>query len=571
MSWRAPFMVVLLCASPLVCANPTVELRNADAAAKLIPDGVILSGDHASPALALQALRGARRSAVPVPADAGVVWGYLSVDNRTSTRQWQLFSTNHLYQSITVYALTEGGDVPQRLPPMQPALGFGSLLRLPLELAPGTRTELLIRMQATMMHAPYVGLQSQASVEALTARFVLVSLLCVGALFALLIYNGFLAVALRSALYGVYCVYLIAHGAFMLLASGLLLWWLPDLPLAWAQTRPWAVLSCLAMVWFAWQFLGRAAIAPWLRVVLVLQVLALAVLGLLSVVSPASTSATAGLYTAVFMATLASIILAGAFAARRGAAAVGIFLAAWSVLIASYVYAGVSLSVDAWRTVWTNIAPLLGGTVEMLLLSLALAQSIARARSRAKFLSAESAQKSAFIGTITHEIRTPLHAVLATMEAADLAARNTPAQLLVERGRAACESLYDLVDGLVDHASVSVSPKLDNAPLRLRALVDSVVLLFEARAHAAGVQLDASRVEDVTVTGPVIVLRRVLINLLSNAVKHAGPGTVMVAAAVVDGAPGKQVRLQVVDAGAGMPAEHPALRGQATGPDLGAL
>ena len=552
------------------CAEATNTLRSETTVLKLTEHGVIRAGDFQTPEQALRVLRKAEVSATSVPADAGVVWGYLSVDNRTTNRRWTLLSTNHLYQSITVYAV-DGSGPPRRLQAMQPAWDFSSLLTLPLALQPDVRTELLVRMQASMMHAPYVRLQSEPASAGFVARFVIMSLLCIGALMALLVYNGFLAVALRSGLYGVYCVYLLAHGAFMLLASGLMPWLLPTLPLALSQTRPWALLSGMAMVWFAWRFLGRAAIPRWLRGVLLVQLLAMMVLCLLSLAAPGSTGGTAGVYTAIFMTTLLSIIVAGLMASRAGDRSVGIFLLAWTVLVASYVYAGVTLSVDSWRTVWTNIAPLLGGTVEMLLLSLALAQSIAQARSRADALEVESAQKTAFIGTLTHEIRTPLHAVLATMEAADAAAKHTPAQLPVTRGRAACESLYDLVDGLVDHASLSVSPRPHNAPFHLRALIDGVVLLFERRASQAGLRIDCSRVEDLTVNGPVVVARRVLINLLSNAVKYAGAGQVIITASVIENAGSDWLRLGVVDEGPGMPTAHPAPDEQTGQQNLAAL
>lgn len=552
------------------CAEAANTLQGETAVLKLTEHGVIRAGDHQTPEQALRVLRDASASASSVPADAGVVWGYLGFENQSEIRRWTLLSTNHLYQSITVYAV-EGGGPPRRLEAMQPAWDFSSLLVLPLVLQPNGRTELLVRMQASMMHSPYLRLQTERASRSFVARFVIVSLLCIGALLALLVYNGFLAIALRSGLYAVYCLYLLAHGAFMLLASGLLLWLFPALPLALSQTRPWALLSGMAMVWFAWRFLGRAAIPRWLRGVLLVQLLAMLILAVLSVISPTSTGATAGIYTAIFMTTLLSIIVAGAVASRAGNRSVGIFLLAWTVLVASYVYAGVTLSFDSWRTVWTNIAPLLGGTVEMLLLSLALAQSIGQARSRADTLEMESAQKTAFIGTLTHEIRTPLHAVLATMEAADAAARTTPAQLAVTRGRAACESLYDLVDGLVDHASLSVSPRPHNVPFRLRALIDGVVLLFEWRADQAGMQIDCSRVEDLTVNGPAVVARRVLINLLSNAVKYAGAGQVIVTASVIDHAGSDWLRITVADEGPGMPAGHTAPSGHAGEHNLAAL
>ena len=539
-------------------------LNALDSVVHLDRQGVILLGDFATPAQALAAAQRVAPSMRKVPADAGVVWGYLAVQNNTSHTDWALLTTNHLYQSITVYRHAASGEGLRQLPAMQAAPRASSLLQLPVEIGPGESVELLIRMQSAMMHAPYLRLQSQQSATDLAARFSLVTVLCLGALAALLIYNGFLAIALRSGLYGVYCVYLIAHGAFMLLASGVMFWLVPDLPMALTQARPWALLSGAAMVWFAWQFIGGRNIPSVLRVVLLAQLIVMLILGAYSLAMPSTTGATARPYILVFMGTMLCIVVAAAVHWRRGAPAAGIFLLAWSVLVASYVYSAVSLSIEEWRTIWTNIAPLFGGTIEMLLLSLALAQTIARQRSRADALAAESAQKSAFIATLTHEIRTPLHAILATMREANDAARNTPAQAAVGRGHDACEGLFDLVDGLVDHTRIAVSPKLQDVPFRLRPLVDSVTLLFAARAQHANVELDTSRIEDVAVVGPAVVVRRALINLLGNAIKYAGPGKVLVTAAVVNDGAETRLRLQVVDTGIGMPADHPALQGRAS-------
>jgi len=141
------------------------------------------------------------------------------------------------------------------------------------------------------------------------------------------------------------------------------------------------------------------------------------------------------------------------------------------------------------------------------------------------------AAKSAFVAMISHELRTPISAILAG--AARLhsdvpeAASKLHAQLIGDAGAMMRTLLNDLLDlSRLDAGRMAV----EHAPFDLRQTMADTLRLWRPDAHKKGLRL---RVEGAAhlprwVAGDSLRLRQVLNNLLSNAIKFTERGAVTV-------------------------------------------
>jgi PAS domain S-box-containing protein len=182
-------------------------------------------------------------------------------------------------------------------------------------------------------------------------------------------------------------------------------------------------------------------------------------------------------------------------------------------------------------------------------------------RTRAE-ASAEAANraKSLFLADMSHEIRTPLNAILGYTQLLQRDARLGPEH--AEAVRAIVEGgnhLLCLVDGVLDLTKIEVG-RMELAPVDfdLAVLAKGMAAMFTQRCQQKGLRL---RVENpgtapVWLHGDERKLRQVLVNLLSNAVKFTDRGEIRLR--VVPAAEPNAYRFEVIDTGAGIPAEAQA-------------
>jgi signal transduction histidine kinase/ActR/RegA family two-component response regulator len=171
----------------------------------------------------------------------------------------------------------------------------------------------------------------------------------------------------------------------------------------------------------------------------------------------------------------------------------------------------------------------------------------------------ESQAKARFLARISHELRTPMNAVLGFSQLllAETADGQAP-DPATWRGRvgqvqASGEHLLALIDDVLELSSLeSGELPLALQPVALAPLVQTSLPLVEllAQQHQVTVTLGAL---DGWVLADPMRLRQVLVNLLSNAIKYNRPGgTVTVSAAASEG----WRLLQVQDTGRGMSPEQ---------------
>lgn len=170
------------------------------------------------------------------------------------------------------------------------------------------------------------------------------------------------------------------------------------------------------------------------------------------------------------------------------------------------------------------------------------------------------AAKSAFVAMISHELRTPISAILAGAARlhSDLpdASAKTHAQLIGDAGAMMRTLLNDLLDlSRLDAGRMAV----EKVPFDLRQAMADTLRLWRPDAQKKGLRL---RVEGAAhlprwVAGDSLRLRQVLNNLLSNAIKFTERGAVTVRLIAIEG-PGEGLTFEAVvaDTGPGLTEEQ---------------
>ncbi len=174
-----------------------------------------------------------------------------------------------------------------------------------------------------------------------------------------------------------------------------------------------------------------------------------------------------------------------------------------------------------------------------------------------------SRAKSAFLATMSHEVRTPLNGILGIVNLLKDTPLNTRQGGYVETIRYSGETLLALLNDILDFSKMEAG-KLDieEVEFDLRRLVKSVIDLLRSRAMEKGLKLSYHINMDVPemVESDPTRLRQVLINLVSNAIKFTEAGQVQIAVTNVseDGWDGV-IKFEVHDTGIGIPDEAQAL------------
>lgn len=161
--------------------------------------------------------------------------------------------------------------------------------------------------------------------------------------------------------------------------------------------------------------------------------------------------------------------------------------------------------------------------------------------------------RSMFFSIVSHDIRTPLNAILGYSELLQFGIKD-PAERdeALKSIRASGTTLLELVNDVLDLAKMdSGKMTLNPAPLRLSQLTDEVFASFRLIASGKGIEL-VNRTDTV----PSVLLDehrfgQILFNLIGNAVKFTRQGSITVSASYSDG----NLEVAVADTGCGIPSD----------------
>ncbi|TWT59152.1 Signal transduction histidine-protein kinase BarA [Thalassoglobus neptunius] len=139
--------------------------------------------------------------------------------------------------------------------------------------------------------------------------------------------------------------------------------------------------------------------------------------------------------------------------------------------------------------------------------------------------------KSEFVANISHELRTPMNAVLGMLRI--VLEEPLPQALRDYLGTAkdSAETLLLILDDLLDFSRMEAGKfELDPEPFRLRETVENSVKALANRAHQKGLELtfDVDGSVPDRLEGDGFRLRQVLVNLTGNAIKFTDHGEIVV-------------------------------------------
>lgn len=170
---------------------------------------------------------------------------------------------------------------------------------------------------------------------------------------------------------------------------------------------------------------------------------------------------------------------------------------------------------------------------------------------------AELAHAHQVLGTVAHDLRTPLTAVLGLVELLlDDEDLSDWQRELGDRVDRAARSMTTLTDELVQAVAVGGSP-LRSTPVNLSQVVVNVVIRHQELHPARGVRVvvdpDAYPDLPTVVLGDEAKLERLLDNLISNAVKFSPEGGYVRVSVTDDG---RHAQIRVCDEGPGVPPDQ---------------
>lgn len=461
---------------------------------------------------------------------------WLRLDGRFAKGQaedWLFVVNNPLMDNTEFYYVIEG-----QLQQSFSATDDGSFYNRPIphryflfpfELQPDTQFQLFIKIQSNEEKFTTLALWRDREFFLNEESFVLFNAMLYGALLIMVFYNACVGLIIRDKSYLVYICYVLANVLFVANHHGTSYQYL------WPQSPFWHDIvdgiSLNLVVLFAGlfcrYFLNLKEYMPLMdKVFLAVQGLCLICIGGMFLFGPP-----VGILISVYLAVLGIVLLTACVvrAVWIGIPTARIFAFAWAGLIlGGSIRALATLDIIA-RDVWTSHAYIVGVTLEITLLSLALAwriRTLERDRISAR---ADSKAKSDFLAKMSHEIRTPMNGVLGMSEL--LAQQNLTEQQrkLLVVVRSSGENLLAVINDILDFSKIEAGKvQLEQVRFNLNRLVEEIVPIFSSHYDAAAVNFHIRMDPQLPLMlkGDPTRLKQVLINLLSNAFKFTHHGEV---------------------------------------------
>ncbi len=184
------------------------------------------------------------------------------------------------------------------------------------------------------------------------------------------------------------------------------------------------------------------------------------------------------------------------------------------------------------------------------------AQDLANEEADRRRAEAEAAveAKSAYLAMISHELRTPISAILAgASELERTAPGQGRAQARLIKG--AGQMMRGLLDDLLDLAKIEVGRmEVECVAFDLRGAVSEALRMWRPEARAKGLKLRVEGAHDLPdwVQGDPTRIRQVLNNLISNALKFTAEGSITLRLSAQPTGEGWSIQVAVADTGPGM-------------------
>jgi PAS domain S-box-containing protein len=186
-------------------------------------------------------------------------------------------------------------------------------------------------------------------------------------------------------------------------------------------------------------------------------------------------------------------------------------------------------------------------------------EELKRAKASAEFA---NRSKSEFLTTMSHEMRTPMNAILGMADLLSESSLHEEQRDYVRIFQKAGANLLDLINDILDLSKVeSGHLELESIGFDLRALLEKIIEMMASKAQDRGLQLNLEILPNVPLglVGDPKRLRQILVNLIGNALKFTEQGSVTLRVEpdqglIGGGVPG-WLRFNVLDTGIGVAAD----------------
>jgi len=170
-----------------------------------------------------------------------------------------------------------------------------------------------------------------------------------------------------------------------------------------------------------------------------------------------------------------------------------------------------------------------------------------------------SRAKSEFLARMSHEVRTPMNAILGLTDLVLEGELSREQREFLERSHGSGEYLLALLDDILDLSKIEAGRfDLESRPFSLRGLLEETLRSLWVRADQKGLELILDCPGDVPhqVVGDPVRLRQILTNLVGNAIKFTDRGWIRLAVEPGSKETGQgTLQFAVEDTGPGVPEE----------------
>jgi signal transduction histidine kinase/AmiR/NasT family two-component response regulator len=193
----------------------------------------------------------------------------------------------------------------------------------------------------------------------------------------------------------------------------------------------------------------------------------------------------------------------------------------------------------------------IANTIEVILLSTALASRISTFKLRESVAAARAEAKTNFLARMSHEIRTPMNGILGMSDLLGKRLTNQTDRHYIDIIHTSAEALGQIINDILDYSKIEAGKlNLKQETFHLRELVASACHIFEMECEQKKLSFHTTVDETLPeyVLGSPHRIRQILINLISNAVKYTHQGGIHVKVSRLE----EKILFEVEDTGEGI-------------------
>lgn len=169
--------------------------------------------------------------------------------------------------------------------------------------------------------------------------------------------------------------------------------------------------------------------------------------------------------------------------------------------------------------------------------------------------------KSYFLSTMSHDIRTPMNAILGLNEMVLRDSGDENVRMYSESIKTAGNTLLGIINDILDFSKIEAGKmELINVDYSSASLLNDLVNMVQKKAEDKGLSLNLDIDPNIptTLNGDEIRIKQIIINILSNAVKYTNEGSITLTAHAdksTDSPDLVRIRVSVADTGIGIKPE----------------